>query len=166
VPDLVALQEVRRETVERWRTALQGAGLVYLLDSADGLAVTGPAGRDYRRRYFNLLASRWALERMPNLEIAFPERYLGARIGRSTGAIEIHVAHLPPGSSRGLIKIEMFEALWDRLARPAEAPRILCGDFNTPRTETVDGRVEFWGHGADGIVSAGTLLSGASSSGL
>ena len=92
-----------------------------------------------------MLASRWALELLPDLEIAFPERYLGARIGRSTGAIEIHVAHLPPGSSRGLIKTEMFEALWARLARPAEAPRIPCGDFNTPRAEMVDGKVEFWG---------------------
>ena len=31
------------------------------------------------------------------------------------------------------------------MATDSDRPRILCGDFNTPRTEGVDGSVEFWG---------------------
>lgn len=144
-PDLVALQEVRAESLPRWRERLGRAGLVHALDSADLLATAGPPGRDYRRVYFNFLASRWSVEQLPGLALAFPERYVAARVLRAEAEFEIHVAHLPPGSTRGLSKIEMFEALCARLARVSECPRILCGDFNTPRAERVDGSVEFWG---------------------
>jgi hypothetical protein len=40
---------------------------------------------------------------------------------------------VPPGPTRGLVKVEMLEALHNRLATSAKRPRILCGDFNTPR---------------------------------
>ena len=53
--------------------------------------------------------------------------------------------HLPPGVTNGLVKVEMFEALYTRLAGPCEYPRILCGDLNTPGAEHDDGTVEFWG---------------------
>src|SRR4051794_7233794 len=75
-PDLVALQEVRADTVAPWRDGLRGAGLGHVLDSGDGLSLAAPNGQDYRRRYFNLVASRRALQRLPSLQVAFPERYL------------------------------------------------------------------------------------------
>ena len=144
-PDLVALQEVRIESLDAWRTGLGAAGLVHLVDSATDLSVAAPAGAEYRRRYFNLIASRWSLERLPGLAIAYPERYLACSIRVSALELELHVAHIPPGASRGLIKVEMFEALYRRLATRSERPRILCGDFNTPRFESPDGTVGFWG---------------------
>jgi hypothetical protein len=58
---------------------------------------------------------------------------------------ELHVAHLPPSSTRGPVKVEMFEALHTRLATPCNRPPILCGYLNTPRAERDDGTVEFWG---------------------
>jgi exonuclease III len=116
-----------------------------VLDSSDLVAVPSLSGREYRRIYFNVVASRWRLRRLPGLRLEFPERYLAASVGRAGAEFEIHVAHLPPGSTRGLVKVEMFEALYARLATPCKRPRILCGDFNTPRAERDDGTVEFWG---------------------
>jgi exonuclease III len=143
--DVVALQEVRAKSLTVWREGLKGAGLVHVLDSSNLTAVPSLSGREYRRIYFNLVASRWPLRRLPGLQLEFPERYLAASVGRAGADFEIHVAHLPPGSKRGLVKVEMFEALNTKLARPCERPRILCGDFNTPRAERDDGTVEFWG---------------------
>jgi endonuclease/exonuclease/phosphatase family metal-dependent hydrolase len=93
----------------------------------------------------HLVASRWPVQRLPALELEFPERYLAATVDPDGDDFDIHTAHLPPGSTRGLVKVEMFEALHARLATLSERPRILCGDFNTPQIEREDGTVEFWG---------------------
>jgi endonuclease/exonuclease/phosphatase family metal-dependent hydrolase len=143
--DVVALQEVRAESIRVWREGLKHAGLEHVLDSEDLMAMSSLSGREYRRIHFNVLASRWPLRRLPGLRLEFPERYLAAKVGRAGAEFEIHVAHLPPGSTRGLVKVEMFEALYTRLAAACDSARVLCGDFNTPRTEHEDGTVEFWG---------------------
>ncbi len=57
-PDVVALQEVRKESVDRWLGGLAEAGLEHAVDSAKLLGSPGPPGRDYRRRYFNLISAR------------------------------------------------------------------------------------------------------------
>jgi exonuclease III len=158
---VVALQEIRAKSVRVWREGLKHTGLVHVLDSSDLLAVSSLSRREYRRIYFNLVASRWPLRRLPGLQLEFPERYLAASVGRTGGAFEIHVAHLPPGSTRGLVKVEMFEALHTRLATPAKRPRVLCGDFNTPRAERDDGTVEFWGVRTGRIPNAGTRPNAA-----
>ena len=131
--DVVALQEIRAESLGVWREGLKHAGLEHVLDSSGLLAVPSLSGREYRRIYFNVVASRWPLRRLPGLRLEFPERYLAVSVGRAGAEFELHVAHLPPGSTRGLVKVEMFEALHTRLATPCERPRVLCGDLNTPR---------------------------------
>ena len=143
--DMVALQEIRAESLGVWREGLKHAGLEHVLDSSGLLAVPSLSGREYRRIYFNVVASRWPLRRLPGLRLEFPERYLAVSVGRAGAEFELHVAHLPPGSTRGPVKVEMFEALHTRLATPCERPRVLCGDLNTPRAERDDGTVEFWG---------------------
>ena len=131
--DLVALQEIRPSTVERWREALAEAGLGHALDSARFIG---------RRRLFNLTASRWELTELPAIGAPQPERVLSAVSESPRGQIEIHNAHIPPAPSNGLIKMETCEALFERLARPSERHRILCGDLNTPRFENEWGEVE------------------------
>lgn len=144
-PDLVALQEVRSQILSSWLDGLHRSGLVHTLDTSALLDHPSANGRAYHRVYFNLIASRWPLGRLADLELEFPERYLAAGVARPGREFEIHTAHVPPGSTRGLVKVEMFEALHERLAGTSEKPRILCGDFNTPRVEHTDGTVEFWG---------------------
>lgn len=131
--DLVALQEVRPSTVAAWRTALAEAGLTHAIDSAAFLG---------RRRLFNLTAGRWELTELPAIGAPQPERVASAVSESPRGQIEIHNAHVPPAQSNGLTKVETCEALFERLARPSERHRILCGDLNMPRLENEWGEVE------------------------
>ena len=57
----------------------------------------------------------------------------------------MHTAHIPPGASHGWIKIETFEGIYERLARRCAHPRILCGDFNSPKDELETGEVITFG---------------------
>src|SRR5436190_13018852 len=131
--DLVALQEVRPSTLERWRAALAEAGLAFAVDSGAFLG---------RRRLLNLTASRWELTELPAVPAPRPERTLSAVASAPADQIEIHNVHVPPAPGNGLAKVETCEALYDRLARPCDRHRILCGDFNSPRYETTEGEVE------------------------
>jgi len=58
-----------------------------------------------------------------------------------SGPLELHHAHIPSARNRGVIQIETCEALTERLARPSDRHRVLCGDLNLPRAETMEGEV-------------------------
>ena len=58
-----------------------------------------------------------------------------------TGQLELHNAHVPPAQSKGFVKVETCEAIFERLARPCDRHRVLCGDFNTPQLETTEGEL-------------------------
>jgi exonuclease III len=93
------------------------------------------------RRLYNLTASRWPLTELPAIAGPFPERVLSTVVDLPAGPLELHNAHIPSARSRGFIKVETCEAIAERLARPSDRHRILCGDLNLPRAETVDGEV-------------------------
>lgn len=137
-PDIVALQEVRPSTAPRLVEALRDAGLPYALESAT-------RARVHDRRYGVLLASRWPLTPLPEMDIPYQERALSAVAATPWGAVELHTAHIPPGEGNGWKKIETFEGIYARLAGASDRPRILCGDFNSPKHETADGRLITWG---------------------
>lgn len=163
-PTIIALQEVIVRSYRQWSCGLLEAGYS-VLSSIDFVSLSYPpppyrhppfprsAGRggQIKRKYFNLLASRHPIAALPGLvfqdhdeaALAFPEKYLAARVhDRSTGlAVDIHNAHLPPGVSRGLIKVHAFEAIRRRVDLSAGNPTVLCGDFNAPLTEDEDGPV-------------------------
>jgi endonuclease/exonuclease/phosphatase family metal-dependent hydrolase len=71
--------------------------------------------------------------------LAFPEKYLAAHVVLDGAAVDVHDAHLPPGSTRGEIKVQAFRAIRQRIDQPAGVPRLLCGDFNTPQAEDDEG---------------------------
>jgi len=132
-PDLVCLQEVRPSTADAWREALADTGLAHALDSSEF--------RD-GRRLFNLTASRWPLGELPAVGAPQPERVLSCVVDSPDGLVDLHNAHVPPAQGNGMVKVETCEALFERLARPADRHRVLCGDLNIPRAERQDGRVE------------------------
>ena len=144
-PDLVALQEVTNRTCSRLREGLSRLGLVHQADSielhADELRTAGP------RRYALLLASRYPLRPVPELHFDVPwqERALVRNVMTASRSFDWLTTYIPPGSSNGWIKVEVLEGIFSALARAWPRPRILCGDFNTPREETIDGKTITFG---------------------
>jgi endonuclease/exonuclease/phosphatase family metal-dependent hydrolase len=141
----VALQEVLIVTAPLLGRGLNQSGLVHSLDSF-GLAADPPV-LTKRRKYGERLASRWPLSPLPPAAFSVPwsERVLSAVLETPWRAIEIHITGIPPGVTNGWLKVQMFEGIYTRLACMAEIPRILCGDLNTPQTESVDGHIMTWG---------------------
>jgi endonuclease/exonuclease/phosphatase family metal-dependent hydrolase len=163
-PDVVALQELTLATMPDWEHGLRAAG--YVVESTIELVrepypeppyesppLPPPRGGGihdhFQRKNFNLTASRYPIEALPGLSfddsnearLAFPEKYLACRVSLGRHDIEIHNAHLPPGSTRGLIKVHAFEAIRKRVTENPDVPRVLCGDFNAPAQENVAGPV-------------------------
>lgn len=140
-PDIVALQEVTRESYGPWCEGLTAKG--YSVVSSFELLAVPYSDPTIERRYMNLIAARHPLALLSGLSfdepdqarMAFPEKYLVARVIVDGVAIDVHNAHLVPGSSRGIVKVHMFEAIRRRIEQPTASARILCGDFNTPRRE-------------------------------
>jgi exonuclease III len=86
------------------------------------------------------VASRWPLEPVDPPAVPWPETVVSVLVHSPGRTFELHAVHVP-NSRNGWIKVETCEAIHARLARPAEIPRALCGDLNTPRRETPEGEV-------------------------
>lgn len=145
-PDVVALQELTAASTNAYRRGLASEGLVHTIDSfalaPSRSRLIGP------RRYGQLIASRWPLIAIEPTEFNIPwrERVLSCIVEiPKVGRVEIHNTHVPPGSSNGWTKIRHLEGVYKRLAKPSRLPRILAGDFNTPKLEHPDGAIETWG---------------------
>ena len=143
-PDFIALQEVTRSSLPSLRRALERGGFTHIADSFE----LAPPDFEPRgpRRYGQLTASRHPLTpRAPSLvPVPWPERVLTVRLDAEGHSAILYNTHVPPGSSNGWIKIEMLNGIYEALAVQSDAPRILCGDFNTPQLETVTGEVVTW----------------------
>jgi len=152
--DVVALQEVVAGTVSRYCDRLRAEGLEHCVDSfslaRDREALIGA------RRYGQLILSRWPVRPLHKnpVRIPWPERLLSTLVSTPSGVCQVHAAHIPPGASHGWLKIETFEGIYERLARPCADARILCGDFNSPKDELETGEVITFGQvvGSDGTV--------------
>jgi len=149
-PDVLALQELTASTYAPWCAGLLEAGYS-VVSTVDLLSVPYPP--PIKRKNFNLLAARHTVALLPGLSfpdaeqaaVAFPEKYLATQVVCDGLVIEVHNAHLPPGSTRGIIKPHAFQAIRRRLDEATDQPQILCGDFNSPASEDEEG-VTTWGH--------------------
>lgn len=129
--DIVALQEVRASARSAWERELLALGYEHVVATLPVDHV--PAGPE--RRLGVLIASHRPLEPLPPLELPWPERHLAVRTDLDDVTVELHDLHAPISSKAGLVKVRTLEAVFEHLARPAAAPRILVGDLNTPRYE-------------------------------
>ena len=141
-PDIVALQEVTQRSIVLLRAALPEVGLPHAIDSfASSVpwAVVGP------RRYGLVIASRFRLTHVTSAHVVpWPERILSVTVTLPNGAVSVHTTHIPPGSSNGWKKVEMLEAVSAVVSARDDVPCILCGDFNMPQAETLEGRIVTW----------------------
>jgi len=136
--DVIALQEITPRTLPLWRRACAVIGLgnvLATLDSADPLRE--PVSR---RRTGVLVAARAPLRAILRISAPWPETVAGALIGSPLGPVEVHCAHAP-NANNGWVKIETLESIRAGLTGLPPAPRIVCGDLNTPRRELPDGTV-------------------------
>ena len=135
-PDVVALQEVTRKTLPLWRHAFELMGLSHVRASA----VNGDAtGRASARGMVVMIASRVAVEKVDHpLPVPRRESALSVLALASSGPLEVHCVHVP-NAANGWVKVETLEALRRGLRTPCRAPRVLCGDLNTPRRELPEG---------------------------
>jgi exonuclease III len=149
-PDLIALQEVVRGSVDFWRKNLAGEGYEVLTSDLKLLDVECPflahkGHRMGRRKNLNLIASRAGIEPLPGLEVGvgdgFPEKYLAGTVEIDGARIDVHNVHTPPGSTTKMLKVEYWEAVLAQVNRPTQSARILCGDFNSPWSEDDEGFV-------------------------
>lgn len=150
-PDVLCLQEVTRRNYVQWieRLAHEGFSAVSTVDLIDVPYPSPPyptppfppdlknPDKPIQRTYFNLTAARHPIAQLPGLsfqdpdeaKFAFPEKYLAAQVRIEGVDVEVHNAHLPPGVSRGRIKVQALNAIAERV-RKKPSNRILCGDFN------------------------------------
>ena len=135
-PDVIGLQEVSARTLPLWRAACKTIGLPHVIASLDAAdPARQPASR---RRTGVLLAARTPLLPTTGLALPWPETALAA-VAEGPG-VEVHTVHVP-NAANGWIKVESLESVRDGLAARSPAPRLLCGDLNTPRRELPDGSV-------------------------
>jgi len=128
-PDVVCLQEVSRTTAALWRHGLTEAGWEHVV-IAPAAAVSG------RRALRTLTAARFSLEVREVPGVPWPERVLVTEVE----GVEVTNFHSPISPSPNLAKVRAHEAVHAYLISRT-GPRLVCGDFNTPRREHADGRV-------------------------
>ena len=131
-PDVVALQEVTARSWPLWRAAFETIGLphaAFSLDDAD------PARQPISRRRAGVVIAARELALEPSLPVPWPETTLAARVE----GVVVHAAHVP-NAANGWVKPDTLAALRAGL-EAGSGPRVLCGDFNTPRREKPDGTV-------------------------
>jgi endonuclease/exonuclease/phosphatase family metal-dependent hydrolase len=138
-PDVVALQEITRQTLPLWRAALETIGIADLRSSLD----RPDSSREKldRRRTGVLIGCHARLSDAAALPVPRPETATAA-VARSasTGPVEIHCVHVP-NAANGWVKVRTLEAIRAGLAGAPTGPRVLCGDLNIPRRELPTGEV-------------------------
>jgi exonuclease III len=112
--DVVALQEITETTLPHLKAGLTSAEYNSIISSIElypDHPFKGP------RKYGLLLASKWPLKTKPvKNPIPWPERFLSCICEHPQELFDLHTTHIPPGSSNGWIKIDMFEAIYQAVA--------------------------------------------------
>ena len=114
-PDVLALQEVVKGSLEVWLEGLRPEGYSVIHSPIELLEAPGPylieKQKRPKRKNFNLTASRHPITALPGLEFpdageAFPEKHVATRVSVDNSVVDIHNTHLPPGSSTGACQVE------------------------------------------------------------
>jgi len=134
-PDILAIQETRKNGVDRFRSLLGDIGLIHCEHSLDQIsgATKGVA-----------IFSRWPLQRLDSFVVPFSHSTVSVSV-QFDCSFDLHNVHIPNGSDNKWKKIETFEGVHDGISAKPTDRTILCGDFNSPQKELADGRVIVWG---------------------
>ena len=153
-PDLVGLQEVTGKAYHTVKARLHSYGLEHHIYARE--AVASP-----QKQRCVAVFSRWPLDLLEgHLEVPYPELVLSTKVEHPELPIEFHCVHIPNGSDHGWEKIESFEGVYKGLSMKSDIPRVLCGDFNSPKEELSTGEIipwrntdERWANGELSVIS-------------
>jgi len=167
-PDIIALQEARASTWERFNTNFND------LLNEEGFTKCNRkptthchlAGPPTNKKHPNgqIILSKWKIiKKLPSIQPPlnlngwkaelvkechlFGESLLSVVIQTPwKEKMEFHSIHIPAASNfkekphpEGLTKVYTEQAVYERLARKSNLPQIIVGDLNTPRAELLDG---------------------------
>jgi exonuclease III len=126
--DVVCLQEVTVNSAPLWEHTFGEIGLanVFWLRPGPG------------RRLAVMIAAKETFAGAAIDGVPWPERAIAARF---ESGFELVGMHSPVSQTRDYVKVPTHEAVFAHLSAPADHPRALCGDLNTPRREHADGTV-------------------------
>lgn len=146
--EVLCLQEVTPTNVAGWRGFLEGAGLHVAVSEWPEL----PRGS---RRFAVLIAAIVPLEPLPPLPLPWPERHLAVRAELDGTEIEIHTLHSPLSQKPDRVKVRTLETVFGELADVNGVPRVIAGDFNTPRYESREGEIFTFARTRTGAIRRG-----------
>jgi exodeoxyribonuclease III len=134
--DVLCLQEVTPTTRERWIEALEDRGLHVAVSE-------WPVHPRGSRRFAVLVASAEPVRPLAPPDLPWSERHLAVRTALDDREVDVHTLHAPLSAKEDLVKVRTLEALFAALAgRNGDGvPRVVAGDFNTPRYESREGEI-------------------------
>lgn len=101
---------------------------------------------------FVAIASRWPIKDNKAMKTRYmvptaEHKFLSVVVQINGMDVEIHIAHVPSGSDRGREwrKVRTLQGIYEALKGSTPRYRILCGDFNCPKSEGPDGEIVTWG---------------------
>ena len=135
--DIIALQEVLPSSETKWREELSGnyAHIISSFDPAPNAAVLTK-----KRMFGQIIASKFPPTAIPpdQMKVPWQERNLSVQLHAPGRDIRLLTTHISPGASNGWIKIETIKEIVENLLSNLGADQILCGDFNTPQSESAE----------------------------
>ena len=137
--DVITLQEITEKSQIFFKEHFKDYHLVSSFDLSKDLNLL-----KRKRKYGEIIISKQSFEILNpyRIDIPFQERVLSIKF---LNGLEIYTTHVPPGSSNGVIKVKHFEGLFSHLIKDTQNPKILTGDFNSPKEEFLSGEVVTWG---------------------
>jgi exonuclease III len=142
-PDIIALQEVTGTTQPLLHDLFRQSGYPFVVDNLD---VAGAKSRNVL-----MVASSWQITRLVTDHhgslpaLTRPEAVLTAALQTPFGEIDLYNTHIPTTGNGQDIKLGMVDAFYQWLGSSTRQPRLVCGDFNMPRLETVEGELITFG---------------------
>ena len=138
--DIICLQEVISKAeitiVEEFKRV--GYNIINSIPN-DELSTTG------KHKYNLLIISKADLQKQnPLHEIKWKEKYLKGILKFKSHKLEVTTLHVPPGSSNGTEKIISIEQFYRNIIDSNSRYKIVCGDWNTPRKESKNGKITTW----------------------
>ena len=144
-PDIVTLQEVTKNSLEKIKNNLRDIGYNNIISSFELTEDQTILIR--KRKYGQIIASKFDLiARSSNkFNIPYQERVLSVKANIQNKHINIHTTHVPPGSTNGIVKVNHLNGIYDYFSYNNTELNILSGDFNTPKIEDSKLGLLTWG---------------------